>query len=221
MQLKKPNKSIIVAFSFIAASVLSALWAYSSKAEKKPENLVDFTLPDIDGKQRSLSEFRGKWVLVNYWATWCPPCITEIPELVDFHERHRNKDAVVVGIDFEDIDTKELREFVDSYFMSYTILRMKPVAKSQLGIITGLPTSFLISPQGELVARNTGMMSAKMIEDFIQHPQQDDSADNSDESQQQQKQVVVEPTVVKQEVKQEMIQIEKQQNAVATQTSHQ
>lgn len=167
MRLKIPNNSTLIAITLITTSILSAFWAYSSKAEKPKPNLVDFSLPDIDGHARSLSEFRGKWVVLNYWATWCPPCITEIPDLVEFHERHKNKDAVVVGVDFEDIEDKELREFVDSYFMSYTILRMKPVVKAQLGLITGLPTSYLISPQGELVAQNTGMLSAKMIEEFI------------------------------------------------------
>jgi len=184
MWLKKSNLSIILAFTLISSSILSAFWAFSSNAEKPKFDLVDMNLPDIDGKPRQLSEFRGKWVVVNFWATWCPPCITEIPELVDFHERHKNKDAVVVGIDFEDIETKELREFIDSYFMSYTILRMKPVSKTQLGLITGLPTSFLISPKGELMARNTGMMTAKMIEEFIAESQNEELQQNAPAGQQ-------------------------------------
>jgi len=52
---------------------------------------VDFSLQDTQGKQRSLSEFRGKWVVLNYWATWCPPCLEEIPDLVLFHERHKTR----------------------------------------------------------------------------------------------------------------------------------
>ncbi|MGD8593430.1 MAG: TlpA disulfide reductase family protein [Gammaproteobacteria bacterium] len=128
---------------------------------------VDFTLPDLDGKSRQLSEFRGKWVVVNYWATWCPPCLEEIPELVDFHEAHKDNNAVVIGVDFEDIAIPKLKSFVEDYFMSYPILHMKPAPKSELGVISGLPTSFLISPEGELVAKQTGPVTAKMIKDFI------------------------------------------------------
>lgn len=128
---------------------------------------VDFTLPDLNGKSRKLSEFRGKWVVVNYWATWCPPCLDEIPELVNFHEAHKDKNALVIGVDFEEISLPELKTFVEDYFMSYPILQMNPAPKSELGVISGLPTTFLVSPDGKLVAKQTGPVTAKMIKEFI------------------------------------------------------
>ncbi|MDH5325229.1 MAG: TlpA family protein disulfide reductase [Gammaproteobacteria bacterium] len=140
---------------------------HSKPADSTPASKVDFSLMDIHGKQHKLSDYRGKWVVVNYWATWCPPCLEEIPELVDFHEAHKDKNAVVLGIDFEDVELAKLKLFVEDYFMSYPILRMKPVARSELGIITGLPTTFLVSPSGELVAQQTGPITKKMIEEFI------------------------------------------------------
>jgi thiol-disulfide isomerase/thioredoxin len=87
--------------------------------------------------------------------------------LIEFHEQHKDNNAVVVGVDFEDIPPPELKEFVENYFMSYPVLQMPPAPKSQLGEIQGLPTSFLISPEGELVAKQTGPITAKMITDFI------------------------------------------------------
>ena len=128
---------------------------------------IDYSLPDLDGVTRSLAEFKGKWVVLNFWATWCPPCLTEIPELVDFHDQNHKKNAVVVGVDYEDIDVDELREFTQSYFMSYPILRAKPTAKTPFGVISGLPTTYLISPAGEVVAKQSGPVTADMIEEFI------------------------------------------------------
>ena len=150
---------IIIILALILAVVIAV-----TPAQSEP---VDFSLPDLKGEQHKLSEFRGKWVLVNYWATWCPPCLDEIPELVEFHEAHKDKNAVVIGVNFEEIGMEKLKSFVDDYFMSYPILQMKPGPTSDLGFIEGLPTSFLVSPKGELLAKQTGPVSAKMIEDFI------------------------------------------------------
>ena len=72
----------------------------------------DFALPDLDGKIHRLSDYRGKWVVVNYWATWCPPCLEEIPELEDFYSEHHKRDAIVVGINYEDSDPAYLKSFV-------------------------------------------------------------------------------------------------------------
>lgn len=158
------------AFALLAAAILILAangFAAKSPQENSKDTLVDFELPDLDGKKRKLSEFRGKWVVVNYWATWCPPCLKEIPELVDFHDAHKDKDAVVLGVNFEQIGREELVEFMESYFVSYPVVQMQPAPSSPLGAIPGLPTTFLVSPKGELVARQTGPVTMKMIEDFI------------------------------------------------------
>ena len=140
-------------------------------------SLPDFEIPATGEKEVNLSDYRGKWVVVNYWATWCPPCLSEIPELIRFHEKHKENDAVVMGIDFEDIATDELSEFIDSYFMSYPILRSKPAARTTLGIIDGLPTSFLISPLGEVIAKQTGGVTAQMIEEFMADQKKENKAE--------------------------------------------
>ena len=128
---------------------------------------VDFTLSDLDGKKHSLSDYRGKWVLVNYWATWCPPCLEEIPELEVFHSNHKDSDAVVLGVNMEDIDLEKLRAFVADQFISYPILRSRPAPSTELGIISGLPTSYLVSPRGEVVARQVGPITAQMLEAYL------------------------------------------------------
>lgn len=128
---------------------------------------VDFELEGLDGKTYRLSDFRGKWVLVNYWATWCPPCREELPELEVFHANHKDKDAVVLGVAMERISKERLQKFVDDQFLSYPILMMMPAATTELGRVPGLPTSYLINPQGELAARQVGPVTLEDLEAFI------------------------------------------------------
>jgi len=128
----------------------------------------DFTLPDLDGRQHSLSDYRGKWVLVNYWATWCPPCREELPELESFYDANRDR-VVVLGVNMEAIGRDRLREFVEEQFLSFPILVAGPQPRRDqlLGPITGLPTSYLITPEGKMVARQVGPLTADAIRAFI------------------------------------------------------
>lgn len=126
----------------------------------------DFTLLDIHGKQHRLSDYRGKWVVINYWATWCPPCMEEIPELVDFHDRHKDRDAVVLGVNMEQLAPDRLRQFVEENFVSYPVLPGSP-SMDTVGPIQGLPTTYLVGPDGRLVARQVGGVTAAGIEAFI------------------------------------------------------
>jgi thiol-disulfide isomerase/thioredoxin len=109
-------------------ALTAALVSAAGTAVAQP---VDFRLPDVNNQHRQLSEFRGKWVVVNYWATWCPPCLEEIPELVLFHEGHKDKDAVVLGVDFESIPLSRLKSFVDDNMMYYPVLQTKPGPRSE------------------------------------------------------------------------------------------
>ena len=132
---------------------------------------VDFSLLDLNGKKVSLSDYRGKWVIVNYWATWCPPCLEEIPDLVDLHENNRDK-LVVLGIDHEEVNTEYLKEFVESHFISYPVLRMDPVPVTELGPVMGLPTTYIISPEGKALARQEGPITREAIEKYIARKQE-------------------------------------------------
>lgn len=132
-------------------------------------DLPDFTLSDLHGKSHSLSDYRGKWVLVNYWATWCPPCLEELPELEIFHSKSEGK-AVVLGVNMEDISKADLQAFVEDQFLSFPILPAGAVIpdEQRLGNIPGLPTSYLVSPAGKVVAYQPGPITMQAIRRFIQ-----------------------------------------------------
>ena len=129
----------------------------------------DFSLPGIDGKTYRLSDYRGKWVVVNYWATWCPPCRAEIPDLVEFHERNRERGAVVLGVAYEQISVERLQKFADKFAINYPILRVDPGSSEVLGPIPGLPTTYLVSPEGKVVAQQAGLITGEAIEKFIRN----------------------------------------------------
>lgn len=141
--------------------------------ELKPE----LTLSDLSGKQHSLSDYRGKWILVNYWATWCPPCLEEMPELEMFHNKHKDTNAVVLGINHEYVSLEELKSFKEEQFLSFPILRSSPDKPGIAGPLQGMPTSYLIDPSGKIVAQQVGTVSREAIESFIENSEKESEGD--------------------------------------------
>ena len=127
----------------------------------------EFSLPDLDGKPHTLAPYRGKWIIINYWATDCPPCLKEIPELERFHQRHKDKDAVVLGVNYEDIKLSWLEDFIQSVKMTYPVLRAKPDTLTPFGAIKILPTTIIVSPEGELMGAQAGAVTEEMIDHYI------------------------------------------------------
>ena len=130
---------------------------------------VDMPLTAVNGSKMNLDHYQGKWLVVNYWATWCPPCIVEMPELQSFHDENVDNNAMVVGINAENISRQRLTTFLDDYFITYPNFVAGPTQQSELGLIPGLPTTFLVTPEGKVVARQVGPVTREMIEQFIQN----------------------------------------------------
>ncbi|MDH5766889.1 MAG: TlpA family protein disulfide reductase [Gammaproteobacteria bacterium] len=136
---------------------------------------VDYQLPDLNGKMQSLEQYRGKWLVVNYWATWCKTCRKELPDLVSMHNDSQDQDIVVVGINFESINPAELKTFVEQHRINYPVLLSMPVPATPLGRVFALPTTYIIDPNGKLVAGQVGLVSQQNLLDYINQKRMSDA----------------------------------------------
>lgn len=126
-----------------------------------------FTVQDTAGRQHHLSDYKGKWLLVNYWATWCPPCLEEIPDLVALYDKRKDKDLAVIGVAFEYKSAKEVADYVDDMLMSYPIVLGNDAIAAQIGPAQVLPTTYIFDPQGKLVKTKRGLITRQFIEELI------------------------------------------------------
>lgn len=122
---------------------------------------------DLDGNVIRLADYKGKMIVLNYWATWCPPCLEEIPALSIFHESHMEKDAVVIGVNFEDIEGPKLKRFLDDQMIDYPVLHQKPGPRTVFGRLVGLPTTYIISADQKSVKSHVGPITEKQLEQYL------------------------------------------------------
>ena len=139
----------------------------AENVSNSPSLAHNFLVKDTTGKKLQLSDYKGKWVIVNYWATWCPPCLEEVPDLVNLYDNHKNKDVMVIGVVIDYKGVKEVAAYVDDMLMSYPIVLGDESVTSQIGPPDVLPTSFIYNPQGKLVKTKRGKVTKDYLEKLI------------------------------------------------------
>jgi thiol-disulfide isomerase/thioredoxin len=130
---------------------------------------LDFTLKDLHGDDVSLSAFKGKVILLDFWATWCGPCKVEIPYFIDFYTRYQAQGLQVLGFDVDD-EIPELTEYVERMEMNYPVLigAGRDDVLEAYGPMPGLPTTVIIGRDGKVCMSHTGLAEKKTFEDAIQ-----------------------------------------------------
>jgi thiol-disulfide isomerase/thioredoxin len=152
----------------LTANLSSTVAASSDKSmvirfAKDPQPAPPFLLRDLDGNMVSTAAWQGKVVLVNFWATWCPPCREEIPILIELTKKYKD-DLLVIGISVDDGSPAEVSEFAHSIGVNYPILMRSRELIAEYGGVPALPTTFLINKEGRVVQKHEGLFSPILYE---------------------------------------------------------
>ncbi len=124
-------------------------------------------LKDTFGHNIPFSSLKGKWVFINYWASWCETCVDEIPEFNRFYTNHKNEAVALYAVNYDALPLPEQKLLIKKFNINYPNLLKDPAQDLQLGDITGVPVTFVFNPKGQLIKKLYGGQTAKTLEKVI------------------------------------------------------
>jgi thiol-disulfide isomerase/thioredoxin len=166
---KSPGLFLLAAGIILVGGAAYLAWRYRPSPDvpvirfaSNPEPVPALVIHDLSGKITSMNDLKGKVVLVNFWATWCPPCRIEVPELIKLQETHRDR-LQIIGIS-QDEDREEVQAFVEKNGINYPVIMATPEVTAAFGGVPALPTTFVVDTEGRVVQRHLGFMSADVYD---------------------------------------------------------
>jgi peroxiredoxin len=157
----------------LIAAILTGVYFRSNRAPHRKQgiakqNLVapDFLLPQLDGTPLRLSSYRGKVVLLDFWATWCDPCREETPHFVELQQQYADRGLQIIGVSMDDTSAP-VREFYQQFHMNYPVVMGDAKTGEAYGGVLGLPIAFLLDRDGRIVAKHMGSTKAETFDQEI------------------------------------------------------
>ena len=137
------------------------------KPASERKEVPDFSLKDADGRSVRPSDYKGKVVLLNFWATWCGPCKIEIPWFIEFETKYKDQGFAVLGVSMDEDGWDAVRPFLADLGVNYRTLLGTDMVAQQFGGVEALPTSFVIDRQGKIASTHVGLVSKRDYENDI------------------------------------------------------
>jgi cytochrome c biogenesis protein CcmG/thiol:disulfide interchange protein DsbE len=144
-------------FTALAIGFFTGAMAQQHKA-------ANFSLKSADGKTYELSKFKGKVVIVNFWATWCGPCRQEIPDFIEAYKKYQGKGLEIIGISLDQDGWTKVVPYMQQSKINYPIVMGDEQVTEDYGGINAIPTTFIVDKKGNIVDQHTGTMSLKQLE---------------------------------------------------------
>ena len=138
------------------------------KAEKDRNKAPGFTLKDAHGRTVQLADYKGKIVLLNFWATWCGPCKIEIPWFIDFEQRYKDRGFAVLGISMDEDGWDAVKPYIEAKKVNYRVIIGTDEVADLYGGVSSLPTSFIIDRQGKIASTHIGLVSKSVYQNDIE-----------------------------------------------------
>ena len=165
--IPKPALAILVVGTILAAGCSSTRKVEAAKDDKDLKPAPALALPDEQGATVNLADYKGKVVLLDFWATWCGPCKIEIPWFIEFQRKYKDQGFTVLGVAMDEEGWSIVKPFAEKYKMNYPLLLGNDEAATAFGGVEVLPTTFLIDRQGRIVATHLGLVSKDEFENGI------------------------------------------------------
>lgn len=176
----KKNIIIIVLAAVLAAAVYMAYRTFGqvqgtlpgtqsqdSGGAESAGDAPDFTLTDLDGNKVSLSDFRGQYVYLNFWASWCPPCKAEMPDIEKIHREYKDKGLVVLAVDLGE-GRADVEEFIESGGYTFSVLLDQGGSAAKEFGVSAIPVSCFIDKEGNIAEKRVGALSGEQMRTIIQ-----------------------------------------------------
>jgi cytochrome c biogenesis protein CcmG/thiol:disulfide interchange protein DsbE len=160
--MRRIFEKLTVLFLFLGVAILFG--CAKTAQEKNPNPGFDFDLPDLNGKIVSLQDFEGKVLVINFWATWCPPCEEEMPKLNQLQQKYKKNDLVVIGIALDKDSLDLVEPFVRKKGIEYPILKGNEEILKNLRDFAGVPTTLIVDQNGDIKKKYDGSFDKDDLE---------------------------------------------------------